>query len=174
MSALNPIQRRTPQPRRGFTLIEAAMAMVIIGLAVGSMLQLLAAGTQSNMAGGEMTTAINLTKNIREISSGLSFTDPNTPGSTNTNRNNLAQANDIWDLDGLSLNPPVDCRGLAIDNYGTWTQKISVQTVSLNGLSSTRPSDATVPTARITVTITHSGRTVYQSSWLTCAPNTGM
>src|SRR5882724_6798959 len=70
--------------RRGFTLIETAMAMMILGIAVAAMLQLLAAGSQSNLAGTELTTAVNLANNIKEISTGLSFTDPNNPTSANT------------------------------------------------------------------------------------------
>jgi len=55
--------------RRGFTLIEAALTTVIIGVGVMSMMQLLAAGTASNLGSAELTTGINLAKNIREIRS---------------------------------------------------------------------------------------------------------
>ena len=39
--------------RRGFTLLETAMAQVIIGVAITAMCQLLATGTKSNQAGTE-------------------------------------------------------------------------------------------------------------------------
>src|SRR5689334_19633228 len=103
---------RVMRGRRGFTLIEASMAMVIIGVAVGAMLQLLAAGTQSNLAGNEMTTGINLAKNIREIASGLAYNDPTNPNSPTTKEGSVSQYNDIWDLDGCNFSPPLDCSGL--------------------------------------------------------------
>jgi len=155
----------------GFTLIETAMAMVIVGLAVGGMLQLIAAGSQSNIAGNELTTGINLAKNIQQISTSLAYTDPNNPGAPSLHKGNLAQATYIWDLDTLSCSPPVDCSGNTITNYTGWTQKVSVQTVAAGQLTSTRPQDTTVPTARITVTISHKGQTVYSTSWLVCAPD---
>src|SRR5689334_23932951 len=127
----------------GFTLIETAMAMVIVALAVGGVLQLLAAGSQSNLVAAEKSMGINLAKNVRELANGLAFQDPTNPTSPITNRNNLATANDIWDLDGLILSPPVDCRGATMSGYGNWTQKVTVQTVSTNDLTSNRPQDPT-------------------------------
>ena len=160
-----------PGSRRGFTLMETALAMVIIGLAVASMLRLLATGTGSNIAGNELTVAVNLANNIHEIAIGLAFTDPNSPTSTSTKESNLAAYNDIWDLNGTSLNPPVDCSGSPISSYTTWTQKVTVQTVDPNNLQSVRPNDPTVPTARITVVVLHSGTPVYTTSWIACAPD---
>lgn len=155
----------------GFTLIETAMAMVIVGVAVGAMLQLIAAGSQSNVVGNELTTGINLAKNIQQIASSLAYTDPNNPGSPALHKGNLAQATYIWDLDTLSCSPPVDCTGSTITNYAGWKQSVSVQTVSPGQLTSARPQDTTVPTAKITVTITHNGTTIYSTSWLVCAPD---
>ena len=165
--------KRVARPRaHGFTLIETAMAMVIVGVAVGAMLQLIAAGSQSNMVGNEMTTGINLAKNIHEIASTLAYTDPNNPGSPTLHKGNLSQATYIWDLDTLSASPPVDCTGQTITNYAGWKQSVSVKTVSTGQLTTVPPvQDTTVPTARITVTISHKGTTIYSTSWLVCAPD---
>ncbi len=157
--------------RAGFTLIETALAIVIVSLAVGGMLQLLAVGTQSNISGTEMTTAINLTKNIKELSTRLAFQDPANPSSAFTPESTLATANDIWDLNNLSLSPPVDVRGVAIPAYENWTQKITVQTVLPRQLVAAQPNDPTQPTAMITVTILHQKQTIATNSWLVCAPN---
>jgi type II secretory pathway pseudopilin PulG len=171
MGYLDPINRRSQRCRAAFTLIETAMAMVIVGLAVGGILQLLAAGSQSNLIAAEKSIGINLAKNVREIANGLAYQDPSNPSSPNTNRNNLASANDIWDLDGLNLSPPVDCRGVAMTAYANWSQQVSVQTVSTNDLKSNRPQDPTVPTALITVNILHGTQSVYTMKWLVCAPD---
>lgn len=60
----------------GFTLIEAALAIVIVGVGVTALLELLTAGTMSNLAGAELTTAVNLANNVHEITigAGTNFT----------------------------------------------------------------------------------------------------
>ncbi len=167
MSHMTPILRRG---RRGFTLIETAMAMVIIGVAVGAMLQLIAAGTQVNIAGSELATAINLGKNIKEFSQTLTYKDPT--GST-TRPTSFALCNDIWDMDGFTVSPPVDCAARQLDSYGSWSQKITVQTVNPAQVASTRPTDQTIGIAKITVTISHAGHFVHKASWLVSSRTSG-
>jgi len=157
--------------RRGFTLIETSMAMVIIGVALAAVLQLLAAGTNSNIAGKEMSTALNLANNIREIASGLAYTDAGNPTSANTKEATPTAYNDIWDLNGGSFNPPLDCSAQPISSLSGWQQVVSVQSVDPNNITATRPNDPTVPTARITVTVNHGGKYIYQASWVVCAPD---
>src|SRR5689334_7115209 len=124
MGQLYPIRNGLRVYRAGFTLIETAMAMIIVGLAVGGVMQLLAAGSQSNLVAAEKSIGINLAKNVRELANGLAYQDPTNPISPITNRNNLGTANDIWDLDGLVLTPPIDCRGVAMTSYPNWTQQV--------------------------------------------------
>jgi prepilin-type N-terminal cleavage/methylation domain-containing protein len=157
--------------RRGFTLIETAMAMVIIGVALAAVLQLLAAGTSSNIAGKEMSTALNLANNIREIANGLAYTDPTNAGSANTKEATPAAYNDIWDLNGNTFDPPLDCTAQPISSQAGWQQVVTVQSVDPNNITATRPNDPTIATARITVTVKHGGKYIYQSSWVVCAPD---
>ena len=162
--------------RRGFTLIEAAMVTVIIGIGVVGMLELLAAGTMSNTKGTELTTAINLANNVREISLGLAFSDPDQPAVWNTKEATIAQYRDIKDLDGENWCPPRDVRRQQILGYDTWRQKIKVETVSQNNVGGIAlPNDPKEPTARITVTIQRGSdpakaTDVYVMSWLAVAP----
>ena len=165
--------RTTSCRRRGFTLIETSMAMVIIGVALAAVLQLLAAGTQSNLAGKEMSTALNLSNNIREIASSLAYQDPNNPTSPNTRGSSPPTAyNDIWDLNTGDFNPPLDCSAQTISSLSGWEQVVAVQSVDPNNITATRPNDPTVPTARITVTVKYGGKFIYQASWVVCAPDT--
>src|SRR5690242_21631839 len=97
--------------RQGFTLIEAALAMVIIGMGVVALLELLTAGTMSTGAGTELTTAVNLANNIHEMSVYLPFNDPTNGASTSTKETGGASNyNDIWDLNGDTYSPPIDVR----------------------------------------------------------------
>jgi|SRR5436309_5821649 len=156
--------------RKGFTLIEAAMVTVIIGIGVVGMLELLAAGTLSNSKGTELTTAINLANNVREISLGLAFADPQLPTVWNTKEASVDLYDDIKDLDGESWSPPRDVRRAPITTYGNWRQKVKVETVAQDNVASVRPNSPTEPTARITVTVQRADTDVYVMSWLAVAP----
>jgi prepilin-type N-terminal cleavage/methylation domain-containing protein len=218
---------RSPQAfRRGFTLIESALAILIIGVGVTALLELLAAGTMSNSAGTELTTAINLANNIHEITIGagttytwqgnwaaghsynpgdavgsgssyyicisavsgstapasdaahwvatllMGFQDTSSPNSASTKESGGPMAyNDIWDLNGDTYSPPLDVHRSPIPAYSNWAQQVNVQTVDPSNVNTIRPTDPTVPTARVTVTITHHGKFVYSTSWLLMAPN---
>src|SRR4029079_2970899 len=123
--------------RRGFTLIEAAMVTVIIGVGVVAMLQLLAAGPVSNSEGTELTTAINLANNVREMSLGLAYYDPTDMAKTppvytwHTKEATVKDYDNIMDLDGAvdtgndstdpatgyqKFQPPLDVRRDPITN----------------------------------------------------------
>jgi len=119
-----PFPTRTRHPaagRRGFTLIEAAMVTVIIGVGVVAMLQLLAAGTVSNSEGTELTTAINLANNIREMSLGLAYYDPtdmakNPPVYTwDTREATVKDYDNIMDLDGTNATRITTVPGINLD-----------------------------------------------------------
>ncbi|HEY8749251.1 MAG TPA: hypothetical protein VIM11_14810 [Tepidisphaeraceae bacterium] len=167
----------SPQPcraqrRPGFTLVEAALTMVIIGTGVVAMLQLLAAGTMSNGAAAELTTAVNLANNVHEIAIALPFKSTTNPTST-TFKDTGGPANYtyLWDLNGDSYSPPLDIRRNAITAYAAWTQNVTVQSVDPRNLDAPRPNDITLPTARVSVVIKHGTKTVYKASWLIAAPN---
>lgn len=107
----NRISRPAQRRARGFTLIEAAIVTVIIGVGVVGMLELLAAGTQSNSDGTELTTAINLANNIREMSLGLAYYDPQSDNSStdptkwpvwNSKEASVDLYDNIMDLDGAT------------------------------------------------------------------------
>jgi type II secretory pathway pseudopilin PulG len=135
--------------RGGFTLIEAAMATVIIGVAFTAMLQLIAAGTKANGEGTEMTTAINLAANIHEASVRVAY-------------------DDLFDLRGTQ-NPPVDARLHSITGMPGWQQVVEVSYVDENRLTLAVPDTQYEPTVRITVIIQRNGQEVYRTSWLMAA-----
>lgn len=171
-------QKPNPRPlaarrrSRGFTLVEAALTMVIIGTGVLAMLQLLTAGTMSNSAAAELTTAVQLANNVHEIAVALPFKSTTNPTST-TFKDTGGPANYtyVWDLNGDSYSPPLDIRRNAIGNYSAWTQKVTVQSVDPTNLDAVRPNSVALPTARVTVVILHNTKTVYRASWLIAAPN---
>jgi len=113
---------KRPSRARGFTLIEASLASVIIGVGFLGMLQLLAAGTMTNLEGAETTTAVNLTKNIREMT--------------------LTQTYSQVSALNRTYSPPIDSRGQTLNEFSNWQQTVSVQPVDPNRLTL----DVSVPT----------------------------
>ena len=121
------------------------MATVIIGLGVVALLELLAAGTVSNVRGTEMTTGISLAKNIRELALQKTF-------------------DELPSLNNVTYNPAVDSRGVALSDAPGWTQTVTVAAVDPNLLTATVSS--TAPQARrVTASVTHNGRKVCDLEW---------
>jgi type II secretory pathway pseudopilin PulG len=139
------------QTRRsgGFTLIEASLTTIIIGVGVMAMLQLLAAGTVNNIQAFEMTTAANVGKAIREV----------------TVQKSLAQ---IIAMNGTYHEPPWDSRSQPMNDLPHWRQTITVQAVDPNKLTLniTDPSPSAV---RVSVAVSHNGQPVTTLSWYTFA-----
>ncbi len=165
ISNRKPLRGRQGKPS-AFTLIETAIVTAIVGVGILALVQLLAAGSVSNYEGTELTTAVNLGNNIHEIISGLATRDPELPNQWSTKETTVAQYDDVLDFDGATFSPPIDITRASITSMTDWQQSVNVETVSHNSVSSTRPSDVTEPTVRVTVTVSHHGQSVYQASWL--------
>ena len=137
------------------------MAQIIIGLAVTAMCQLLATGTESNAAATELSTGVNLANNIHELAVGLPFNDPGHAV--------IGTYHSVWDINGLTFSPPIDAKQQSITGYANWAQTVTVQTVDNTQLTAIRPNNTSVPTALVSVVITHNNRSVYTASWLVVA-----
>jgi len=135
--------------RGGFTLIEAAIATVIIGVAFTAMLQLIAKGTEANGEGTALTTAINLAGNIHEASLRKTY-------------------DKIFLLRGTH-SPPYDASEHPIAGMTGWTQVVGVAYVDENNITQSVPDTQYEPTARVTVAVLRNGNEVYRTSWLTAA-----
>lgn len=193
-----PITTRPPAGLRsraapGFTLIEAAMVLVIIGIGVLGMLQLLAAGTVANGNAAGITTAMSLASNIRELSLGLEFYDPNQVAANpdpntlvwNSKEASVELYDNITDLDGPAdtwdkandpssgyqkFSPPIDGTRKPVTGYANWAQHVKVETVDPIKMRSTLPHLAKGEAVRVTVKVTHYDELVYQTSWIVVAP----
>ena len=167
MRAIRPITSSSRR-RGGFTLIEASLTTVIVGVAFVAMLSLFATGTQVQSTSAELTTGVNLAKNVREMAMTMAFTSPATPGTWGRDSGELAGNPGAWDdlndMDNAVFSPPVDARGTAIENADGWQQTVNVQCVDVNGMESVLP-DGTSNAVRITVIVTRHSNEVYRLSW---------
>jgi prepilin-type N-terminal cleavage/methylation domain-containing protein len=164
---------RLRRVRRGFTLIEASVTTVIIGVGCVAMLELLATGTLANNEGAELTTAMNLAGNVRECMTGLSYSDPVSPThwGPESGETSVSLYNDVDDFDGKSFSPPIDARRNSLGSkYSNWKQSVKVESVNPTNLTSTMShltlSPELRPTCRCTVTVTHNGHEVYSQWWI--------
>jgi prepilin-type N-terminal cleavage/methylation domain-containing protein len=152
-------------PRRGFTLLEVSLALVVISVGVTSVVQLLASGTFSNIDSNDTNTAINLANNIHELTFNLHFTSPTNPGHWGPETGEtLATYDDMDDFDGQVFSPPIDARRQTLNMFAGWSQTVSVQSVDPNMLTLVVP-QATSPVERITVTVKRGSTIVYVESW---------
>ncbi|MBL9149730.1 MAG: prepilin-type N-terminal cleavage/methylation domain-containing protein [Phycisphaerae bacterium] len=133
------LQRRR---RHGFTLIEAALATVIIGVGVLAMIQAQQAFHQKNMWSTNAGIAMRLGNEIRELTLNLPRFDP-VVGSDSwgpeENEDGLADFDDLDDFDGdegggtvfsAALgNGPINARREVIPDMVGWSQTVTVQAV---------------------------------------------
>ncbi len=146
------MSRIPPNPRRGrgFTLIESALATVIVGVALVATFRLFAACTQQNANSTRMTTAMMLAENVHEAMIGLLFNDPGTGMTTFGPElgETLIRFDDVDDFNGpaggpgLTLNPPIDSRRAALPPLGKFSQHVTVWPVYLNNLTTNSNPDA--------------------------------
>ena len=62
--------------RGGFTLIETAITVVVVGVAIAAMMVAVSSSTRLNAEAGELTTATLLAQHTREWTSRLPLFDP--------------------------------------------------------------------------------------------------
>jgi type II secretory pathway pseudopilin PulG len=143
--ARGPIVRRRNRRRGGFTLIEASLATVIIGVGFLSTLTLIAAGTRANLQGAEMSTGVNLARSVRELALQKAYTQ--LPAWNNTR-----------------YMPPRDSRDMEITSLPNWEQDIAVVAVDPADVSKEYV-DSNPDAVKITVTVKHNSAKVCEMSW---------
>lgn len=130
-------RRRSRFVRRGFTLIEAAITTVIVGVGFTASMELFYACTRSTVTSGQLTVATMLAANVQEALTGLSFSDPTSlvplfgPEAGET----AATYDDIDDFDLHTFSPPIDASLTPLSDLSQYAQIVTVAPVPLNRLS---------------------------------------
>jgi prepilin-type N-terminal cleavage/methylation domain-containing protein len=145
MKPVKPLTRKN----QGFTLIEALIAAMLIGLAIAALVSSSGAFTMYNAAGLDLSTSEFLIEEIRELTSPVAFT-----GLMAYNNQNYT-----------TPNGPVDAGGNVMPEFAAYSQHVTVQYANPANLAQ---QPYTTPSAfrRITVTITKGGQTITSTSWI--------
>jgi type II secretory pathway pseudopilin PulG len=133
-----------------FTLIEAALTTIIVGVGAVSILQLLAAGTVSNVNASDLTTGSNIAKDIHEAMIQMSYAQ-------------------VLAVNGATYKPPIDSRSQAISNLSDWQQSIVVQPVNPDNLTQ-NVVNSDPDAVRVTVSVSHNSDSVCSESWYSFKP----
>ena len=153
---------------KGFSLIEALIASILVGMAIAALLISSKAFTMSNGAGLQLSTAEFLIEELRELTTDLPVVDPESGQATfgaESGEDALADYDDLDDFDGLTFNPPIDISRSALGNFSAFSQQITVENVSAADFS-TVVADHGSDFVRVTATVSLAGRELSSTNWI--------
>lgn len=157
--------------RRGFTLIEAALTIVIVGVGMVATFELFASMTRQNGASARTTSAMFLANNIQEMMADLPFADPSGAGFGLEEAGGVASFDDVDDFSGWNSNPgaPLDSLRNELPDLNRFAQRVTVSHVSVDAPTSNQLG---TEAARVTVRVFYGwtaddpGQELYKLSWI--------
>ena len=135
----------TRSSRGGFTLTEAAVAIIFVGLGMAGMLASLSSGTRATQGGYELTRAGFLMREIREYTFAIPFNDL----VSNTYPQCIDGQGDVMDF----------------DDSGEWQQRITVSRRQDNDLESI-DTTGTSNVKYVQSNILYKGQSILEAGWL--------
>lgn len=135
------IRNNTTCRRRGFTLVETALAVVIVGTGVLAMVYAQETIHKQNRWGSRAAQAARLGNEIRERCFNLSPWDPVTATTfwgAEPGEMSVIDYDDIDDFDGVTFTGatgPIDGGGVVIPDMDGWSQNVTVEPVDPGDLS---------------------------------------
>lgn len=113
----------------GFSLVELMVATVLVGIGISASLFALTTSHKTIHEGMGVVTSGTLADYVKQYSDTLAFEDPVEEGrlfGPEEGENGIADFDDIDDLDGLELSPPIGADGSPLDSFSGWSMNISV------------------------------------------------
>lgn len=162
----------------GFTLIEVAVASIIVALSVLSIMAAQQAYTRVGDAAQKSDVALSLANEIREITMNLPLVDPITGGGTfgpETDETSVAHYDDLDDFagsggGGVTFSPPINALRQIIPNMQGWSQKLTVQNVTKDNIGGAAVTNGSTDLLRMTVGVERDGVEYARLTWLSTQP----
>jgi MSHA pilin protein MshD len=150
------------RPRRGFSLIEAAVSTLVVGLLLVAAMGTLHAAKATQVSIALRSRASAMAQSVMNEALALSYADPNQSaafgpeaGETGATR---ALYDDVDDLHGLDETPPRDRDGAALDGaaISKWRRRVIIAWVDATDFAAERNADTGVK--RIKVEVYYAGK----------------
>ncbi len=145
---------------RGFTLIEAVMSMLIVGLMLVAALNTIGASKLAQSRNAEQAVGPMLAEDLMTEILSQHYQEPvDTPGFGRESEpgGNRADWDDVDDYDGWSASPPQAKDGTDLPDLEGWGRAVTVYWVKPTKLNEV---GANTGVKRIIITMTHQGRVV--------------
>lgn len=155
----------------GFSLIEALIAILIVGFAMASLLAANGAFTKANGAGTDLSTAEFLGEQIRELTALLPVVEPETPESgvdvfgPESDETLATDYDDLNDFDDKSFSPPISADRISLAELPAFSQQITVQNVHKSNFEQV-VADHDSAFVRVTVRVYLNSKEISSVSWL--------
>jgi prepilin-type N-terminal cleavage/methylation domain-containing protein len=147
--------------RRGFSLLEAVIAMVLVGLVLVAAFHVLGGTTQSTHLTAQYGTGLLLAEQLLAEVLACDYADPDQtpvfgpePGESGAGRNGFDDVDDYHDWSGT----PTAATGASLNGFDGWTRAVEVAYADPNDFLDTVGSDRGIK--RITVTASYGGKTM--------------
>jgi prepilin-type N-terminal cleavage/methylation domain-containing protein len=153
-------QSPAPGWRRGFSLLEAVIAMLLVGLVLVAAFHVLGGTTQSTYLTAQYGTGLLLAEQLMAEVLACDYADPDqTPvfGPEAGEGGNRSTFDDVDDFHNWG-SAPTDVSGAAMAGFDGWTRTVTVAYADPNDFQDTVGSDQGIK--RITVTASYEGKTM--------------
>jgi hypothetical protein len=152
--------------KRAFTIIEALIAIILVGFAIASLVAANGSFTKANGAAVDLSTAEFLVEQVRELTAMLAVVDPQTGiyifGPEEPALNSY---DDLDDFDGLSFSPPINADRQPLNDFAVFTQQITVQNVSSSNFELV-VADHSSDFVRVTVKVLLNSSQISSTTWI--------
>jgi hypothetical protein len=161
---------RTPTTRKGFTIVEAAISAIVLGLLAAATLNTVSSAAASRRVTADRSRARLLADDLIGELNPLAYADPSNeaaalgPDALETNGASRVLFDDVDDYHGLTESPPMETDGKVIPGLTGWTRETRVQWASPASPTTNAAFETTVK--RITVTVRRGNRVLARSETL--------
>jgi len=154
--------RRGPRAKPGFSLVEVALATVIVGGLLVAAMNLAGAAASARQLASDRSRAVLLAEALLNECMAMPYADPDGSATLgpdpDESTGSRAAFDDVDDYDGWKESPPADRTGGELDGYPGWTRECEVDWV--NATEPARVSATETGVKRITVTVSRRGQVV--------------